>query len=97
MHNLNTTATAKVVFNKKLNTFRVLVAFNTRKVTVQNAAFISGDLQCFTSTYNFATTLASAMRSLRISAIQHLQITTQALANLEDCDVADLCYTVYHL
>ena len=93
----NTTATAKIVYNKNLNTHRLLVAFNTTKVTVQNAAYISGDLQCFNSRHNFATALQSAMQSLRITAIQHLQITKQSIANMQNCDVSDLCYTVYDL
>ena len=40
------TALAKVVVNKRLNTLRLLVTFDTAagRVTVQNAAFKSGDL-----------------------------------------------------
>lgn len=42
----NTKALAKVVVNKKLNTLRLLVTFDTvaNKVTVLNAAFASGDI-----------------------------------------------------
>lgn len=42
----NTLALAKVVVNKKLNMFRLLVTFDTAnyKVTTLNAAFNSGDL-----------------------------------------------------
>ena len=42
----NTLALAKVVVNKKLNMYRLLVTFDTAnyKVTALNAAFKSGDL-----------------------------------------------------
>jgi hypothetical protein len=52
---VNTPAKAKIVFNKKLGTVRVVVAFNTHKRIVNNVvketfpvqskcAFVSGDL-----------------------------------------------------
>lgn len=42
----NCTAYAKLVVNKRLNTLRLVVTFDTasNKVTVRNAAFASGDL-----------------------------------------------------
>lgn len=92
MYNTNVPTTVKVVYNNKLNTFRVLIAFNTTKVTVQNAVYISGDLSttCLTSTYNFHTILATAIRNLRITSITSLRITKQAYSKLPDCDIADL-------
>jgi hypothetical protein len=80
----NTTATAKIIYNAKLNTYRLLVAFNTKHVTVQNAVYKSGDLTVFvdSSATSINHALQSAMRDLRISAIQHLQFTNPALANL---------------
>jgi hypothetical protein len=86
MRNVNTPATAKIVYNKQLNTFRVLVAFNTTQVTVQNAAYQSGDLLVYTNqpAVSIIHALQSAMRTLSINvhAILHLQFTNQALAQL---------------
>lgn len=76
----NTHATAKIVYNKNLNTFRLLVAFNTNKVTVQNAVYKSGDLICVNSIIN---AMQCAMRNLRITGVQHLQFADSALANLD--------------
>ena len=80
----NTTATAKIVYNAKLETYRVLVAFNTKHVTVQNAVYKSGDLTVFvdSSATSINHALQSAMRDLRISAIHHLQFSPQALVHL---------------
>lgn len=42
----NCKAHAKVVVNKRLNTLRIVVTFDTasNRVTVRNAAFVSGDI-----------------------------------------------------
>jgi len=63
----NSTAYAKVVLNKRLNTLRLLVTFDVSKrntkgdviVTVQNCIFASGDLVSADST---PTAIASAVR-----------------------------------
>ena len=81
----NTHATTKIVFNPKLNTFRVLVAFNTNKVTVQNSVYISGDLlnfhDSFTNACNICQTITNAFNALRIN-YSVMQITKQAQANM---------------
>jgi len=61
----NTKALAKVVLNKKLNTLRLLVTFDTvnNKVTVLNAAFKSGDLVSATASKEYIE--AEIKRSLK--------------------------------
>jgi hypothetical protein len=76
------TATAKIVYNNKFNTFRVLVAFNTNKVTINNAVYISGDLPN-TQDYSIQSTILTAKRRLSIKQIT-VQITQKALSNLSD-------------
>lgn len=70
-------AVAKVVINKRLNTVRVLVTFDvaSRKVSVLNAAFVSGDicdanLDTELRQIEVAKTLAIAQKQLRTDNIQ---------------------------
>ena len=72
----NTKALAKIVVNKKLNTLRLLVTFDTvaNKVTVLNAAFKSGDICNIADSaeykqYCIAKTLANAEAQLRTNNI----------------------------
>lgn len=99
----NTHATTKIVFNTKLNLFRVLVAFNTNNVNTKNAVYISGDLQLYTNycSYNTANIICAAIttafKTLRINK-SNLQITKQAYANMcaiSESIVSDFCYNQY--
>ena len=70
-------AVAKVVINKRLNTVRVLVTFDVaaRKVSVLNAAFVSGDicdanLDADLRQIEVAKALAVAQKQLRTDNIQ---------------------------
>ena len=69
-------AVAKIVINKRLNTVRVLVTFDVaaRKVSVLNAAFVSGDicdadLDSELRQIEVAKTLAIAQKQLRTDNI----------------------------
>ena len=64
----NCQAIAKLVLNKKLNTVRLVVTFDTasQRVTVRNAAYASGDLcdandsrleECVSRALNYARNL----------------------------------------
>lgn len=78
----NCKALAKIVLNKKLNTLRLLVTFDTTKkdkngniiITVQNAAFKSGDI-CSANenaeyiAYNMQRVIKQAKEQLRTNNI----------------------------
>jgi hypothetical protein len=79
----NCVAIAKIVQNKKLNTLRILITFDKTKkdikgnvtVTVQNAAFKSGDICSVTDNKEYKQmaikkTLQVAQQQLRTNNIQ---------------------------
>lgn len=97
----NTQATTKIVFNAKLNTLRVLVAFNTTNVNTKNAVYISGDLSLYNDSLSTANNVINAIniafKTLRINK-SNLQITKQAYANMcaiSESIVSDFCYNQY--
>jgi hypothetical protein len=64
----NCTAYAKVVVNKKLNTVRLLVTFDTASntVTVRNAAFVSGDI-CNKADANLQAYVATELERAKVA------------------------------
>ena len=68
MCNFNTTAVAKIVRNKRLNTFRLLVAFATssKQVNYKTCAYASGDLS---SLNELTQAWESAQKHLRITQV----------------------------
>lgn len=67
------TVLAKVVVNKKLNTYRILFTFDKHnKITVRNAALVTGDI-CATDYANASVELTKAiqngMQTLRCSNV----------------------------
>ena len=65
-------ARAKLNYNKKLKTYKLLVAFiNTGDaITQRNSAFVSGDLSAETITTDLPRVLAQASATLRTNNIQ---------------------------
>lgn len=61
----NCTCLAKVVVNKKLNTFRVVFTFDKfNKITVRNAALVTGDI-CSTDYVNADLEIAKAIQNAK--------------------------------
>ena len=62
----NCTALAKLVINKRLNTYRIVFTFDThsKKITVRNAALVTGDL-CATDYANADIIVAQALQNAK--------------------------------
>lgn len=72
----NCTALAKLVVNKKLNTFRLVFSFDQHnRITVRNAALVTGDI-CSTDYVNAEAEIAKAIQNakaqLRTNVVQLL-------------------------
>mgnify|MGYP000364303720 FL=1 len=70
----NCTALAKLVVNKKLNTFRLVFSFDQHnRITVRNAALVTGDI-CSTDYVNAEAEIAKAVQNakaqLRTNVVQ---------------------------
>ena len=70
----NCTLLAKVVVNKKLNTYRVVFSFDAHnRITVRNAALVTGDI-CSTDYVNadleIAKAIQNAKATLRTNTVQ---------------------------
>ena len=61
----NCTALAKLVINKRLNTYRLVFSFDQHnRITVRNAALVTGDL-CATDYENAEAVVAQAINSAK--------------------------------
>jgi UDP-N-acetylmuramate-alanine ligase len=61
----NCTCLAKVVINKRLQTFRIVFSFDQHnRVTVKNAALVTGDI-CATDYANAPAELAKAIQAAK--------------------------------
>jgi hypothetical protein len=61
----NCTCLAKVVINKKLNTFRIVFSFDQHnRITVRNAALVTGDI-CNIKDENAALYIAKAIQTAK--------------------------------
>jgi hypothetical protein len=79
---VNTPAKARIVFNKKLNTFKVIVAFNVhKKIDVNNkvyfafptqakSAYVSGDINTEVLATELTNVLQRASKQLNTSNIE---------------------------
>ena len=70
----NCTALAKLVINKKLNTYRIVFSFDQHnRITVRNAALVTGDI-CSTDYVNAEAEIAKAIQNakaqLRTNVVQ---------------------------
>jgi len=65
-------ARAKLNYNKKLKTYKLLVAFinDGASITQRNSAFVSGDLSAETITTDLPRVLLTAQQTLRTNNIQ---------------------------
>ncbi len=70
----NCLALAKLTINKKLNTYRLIVTFDTvNKITAKKAAYVSGDIcdvNYENAKYEIDKTLSNAKAVLRTENIQ---------------------------
>ena len=68
----NCVARAKVQYNKKLKSYKLLVAFcnANESITQRNSAFVSGDLPAETFATDIVRVLATAQQTLRTNNIQ---------------------------
>ena len=68
----NCLAKAKLNYNKKLKTYKLLVAFinNGDKITQRNSAFVSGDLSAETISTDIVRVMRTAQETLRTNNIQ---------------------------
>jgi len=77
----NCVAYAKLVYNKKLNSYKMQIAFNVHKRLVGDSTkyafpvqskcnYVSGDLLAESLQNDLATTLASAKKTLRTNNIE---------------------------
>jgi hypothetical protein len=64
-------AKAKLHFNKKLNTYKLIVAFvnNNESITQRNASFVSGDLCAETLATDLQRVIVTAQQTLRTNNI----------------------------
>jgi hypothetical protein len=61
----NCTALAKLIVNKRLNTYRIVFSFDQHnRITVRNAALVTGDL-CATDYEGAEAVVASAINSAK--------------------------------
>ena len=67
----NCVARAKLQYNKKLKTYKLLVAFinNGDKITQRNSAFVSGDLCAETISTDIVRVMRTAQETLRTNNI----------------------------
>jgi hypothetical protein len=67
----NCVARAKLQFNKKLKTYKLIVAFCNANdsITQRNSAFVSGDLSADTIATDLPRVLAQAQQTLRTNNI----------------------------
>ena len=67
----NCVARAKLQYNKKLKTYKLLVAFinNGDKITQRNSAFVSGDLSAETISTDIVRVMRTAQETLRTNNI----------------------------
>ena len=68
----NCIARAKLNYNKKLKTYKLLVAFCNQNdsITQRNSAFVSGDISAETVATDLPRILATACATLRTNNIQ---------------------------
>ena len=68
----NCIARAKLNYNKKLKTYKLLIAFvnSNESITQRNSAFVSGDLCADTIETDLVRVLATAQQTLRTNNIQ---------------------------
>jgi len=68
----NCIARAKLNYNKKLKTYKLLVAFCNANdsITQRNSAFVSGDMPAETVAVDIVRVLATAQATLRTNNIQ---------------------------
>jgi hypothetical protein len=68
----NCVARAKLQYNKKLKSYKLLVAFcnQNESITQRNSAFVSGDLPEETVATDLVRVLRTAQQTLRTSNIQ---------------------------
>lgn len=68
----NCIAKAKLNYNKKLKTYKLLVAFinDGDKITQRNSAFVSGDLSAETISTDIVRVMRTAQETLRTNNIQ---------------------------
>jgi hypothetical protein len=68
----NCVAKAKLSFNKRLNTYKVLVAFvnANESITQRNSAFVSGDISADTLSTDLVRVMHTAQQTLRTNNIQ---------------------------
>ena len=68
----NCLAKAKLNYNKKLKTYKLLVAFinDGDKITQRNASFVSGDMCAETVQKDLVRVLQTAQQTLRTNNIQ---------------------------
>jgi hypothetical protein len=68
----NCIAKAKLQYNKKLKTYKLLVAFcnNGDSITQRNSAFVSGDLSAETISTDIVRVMRTAQETLRTNNIQ---------------------------
>ena len=63
----NCLALAKVTVNKKLNTLRIVFSFDTyNKITVRNAAYVTGDIFCGVNYENADAEIAKAVEAAKL-------------------------------
>ena len=61
----NCTCLAKIVINKKLNTYRIVFSFDQHnRITVKNAALVTGDI-CSTDYVNASVELTKALQAAK--------------------------------
>ena len=61
----NCTCLAKIVINKKLNTYRIVFSFDQHnRITVKNAALVTGDI-CGTDYENASVELTKAIQAAK--------------------------------
>ena len=67
----NCVARAKLQYNKKLKTYKLLVAFcnSNDKITQRNSAFVSGDLCAETISTDIVRVMRTAQETLRTNNI----------------------------
>jgi hypothetical protein len=67
----NCVAKAKLSFNKRLNTYKVLVAFvnANESITQRNSAFVSGDISADTLSTDLVRVMHTAQQTLRTNNI----------------------------
>jgi hypothetical protein len=68
----NCVARAKVQYNKKLKSYKLLVAFcnANESITQRNSAFVSGDISAETISTDLVRVLRTAQQTLRTNNIQ---------------------------